>query len=176
MWPFSRFALMDRSCSPVASRIRVPRVHSAGFRQDCGVHALLPAVCTAVLRGLVCGHREVPSAENSPTEMFYTAPSLSTANIPYYEFWSNLDVYPFQAYFRSTPKFSNSCDAMQTLYECVAERFEEVVKKIQLYRQFRSPWTCGSEALVCSPLIVGIVGSNPAEGIDVHMLCLLPVV
>jgi len=86
MWPFSRFALMDVSCSPVASRIRVPGVHSAGLRHDYGAHALLPAACTAVLRGLVCGHRKIPSAENSPTEMFYTAPSLSTAKYPHYEF------------------------------------------------------------------------------------------
>ena len=90
MWPFSRLALTDVSCSPVASRIRVPGVHSAGLQYDYGAHALLPAVCTAVLHGIVCGHRKVPGAENSPTEMFHTAPSLSTAKYPYDEFCSNL--------------------------------------------------------------------------------------
>jgi hypothetical protein len=30
-----------------------------------------------------------------------------------------------------------------------------------------------SKALVCSRLIAGIEGSNPAEGMDVRFLCLL---
>ena len=33
-----------------------------------------------------------------------------------------------------------------------------------------------SKAYVCGRLITGIVGSNPAEGVDVHLLCLWSVV
>ena len=116
MWPFSRFALMDVSCSPVASRSPIPGVHSAGLRYGYGAHALLTAVCTAVLRSIVYGHRRVPNAENTPSEMFHTSTSLSTAKYPYDEIGSNLDVYPFQPYFRSTPIISNVCDTMRTLY------------------------------------------------------------
>jgi hypothetical protein len=33
-----------------------------------------------------------------------------------------------------------------------------------------------SEALVCLRSVAGIAGSNPADGMDVHLLCLLCVV
>jgi hypothetical protein len=38
-----------------------------------------------------------------------------------------------------------------------------------------SPVALWSKAFVCSYLTAGIVGTDPAEGMDVHFLCLLGV-